>query len=118
MERYWCLRWLLQERIEEAPARVVRESLVRFEVLPLSVRLPEMPALVPGTRVRVRVGAVDLLEESLDCRYVGLIEDTAGAAAEPPGVFTAQDDARDPPTAQGDAPDPPTAKDSTQEAAR
>jgi exoribonuclease-2 len=69
MERYWCLRALVQEGVSEAPARVVRDTLVRFDGLPLVVRLPDLPPLAPDTPVRVVVGAIDLLAETVECRY-------------------------------------------------
>ena len=47
MERYWCLRWLLQEGVGETTARVVRESLLRLERLPLFLRCPSLPACNP-----------------------------------------------------------------------
>ncbi|HEY1329405.1 MAG TPA: ribonuclease catalytic domain-containing protein [Casimicrobiaceae bacterium] len=71
MERYWCLRALLQDGVTEAPARVIRDNLVRFERLPLVLRLPDLPALAPETPVRVSIGAIDLLGETLECRYAG-----------------------------------------------
>jgi exoribonuclease-2 len=71
MERYWCLRFLLQEAMSECTATVIRDTLVRFERLPLIVRLPDMPALASETRVRVAIGRVDLLEVTLECRYAG-----------------------------------------------
>ncbi|HEY7372259.1 MAG TPA: RNB domain-containing ribonuclease, partial [Polyangia bacterium] len=71
MERYWCLRALLQGDVAETTARVVRESLVRFERLPLTVRLADLPGLAPDTVVRVAVGAIDLLAETVECRYAG-----------------------------------------------
>ena len=43
MEHYWCLRWLLQEGVTETTATVIRENLVRFDRLPLVVRLADMP---------------------------------------------------------------------------
>ena len=76
MEHYWCLRWLLQERTAEASAAVIRESLVRFDRLPLVVRLPDLPALAPGTRVRVAIGRIDLLAATLECRYAGELSET------------------------------------------
>jgi len=72
MEHYWCLRWLLQERASECTASVIRETLVRFERLPLVMRLPDMPASSPDTRVRVAIGRIDLLDCTLECRYAGI----------------------------------------------
>jgi exoribonuclease-2 len=79
MERYWCLRWLLQEDTGETTARVVRDTLVRFERLPLTVRLPDLPGLPADTPVRIAIGAIDLLAETLECRYAGLVEAPATA---------------------------------------
>ena len=69
LEHYWCLRWLEQERVKEADAVVVRENLVRFERLPLAVRVPSLPELAPGTRVRLEVVNFDLLERTLACAW-------------------------------------------------
>lgn len=80
MENYWCLRWLLQEAVAEANAVVVRENLVRFEDLPLAVRVPSLPALAAGTRVRVAVVSVDLLERSLACAYRETLQPSSGEA--------------------------------------
>ena len=77
MEHYWCLRWLLQEGATQCAARVIRETLVRFDRLPLVVRLPDMPAQPADTPVRVAIGRIDLLACTLECRYAG-----GGAMAE------------------------------------
>jgi exoribonuclease-2 len=69
MEDYWCLRWLLQEGVTLAPAVVLRESLVRFEGLPLVARVPSLPALDPGTRVTLEIKAVELIERSVSCMF-------------------------------------------------
>lgn len=71
MEHYWCLRWLLQEGIREIDALVLRENLVRIEGLPLTVRVSSLPELELGTRVRIEIGGIDLLERTVDCRYAG-----------------------------------------------
>jgi exoribonuclease II len=71
LEHYWCLRWLLQEGVTETTASVIRENLVRFDGLPLVVRLPDLPAQAPETRIRVAVGRIDLLGATLECRYAG-----------------------------------------------
>ncbi len=71
MEHYWCLRWLQQENIAESEATVVRDNLVRFDGIPLYVRAPDLPALTPGTRVRVGVGQIDLLAAIVEVRFIG-----------------------------------------------
>ena len=48
---------------------VLRENLVRFEGLPLVTRVPSLPEAAPGTRVRVELKAVDLLERSVSALY-------------------------------------------------
>ena len=75
MEHYWCLRWLVQERITETTARVLRENLVRFERLPLIQRVADLPALACDTAIRLAIGRVDLLAATVECRYAGLVED-------------------------------------------
>jgi exoribonuclease-2 len=70
MEAYWSLRWLQQESVSTIGALVLRENLVRLEGLPLTVRVPSLPALDPGARVRLAIEAVDLLERSVACRFL------------------------------------------------
>lgn len=72
MEHYWCLRWLLQERITETQATVLRENVVRFDRLPLVVRLADLPNSPPESRVRVAIGAIDLLNATIECRVAGM----------------------------------------------
>lgn len=67
METYWCLRWLEQEGIAESDATVLRENVVRFDGLPLATRVPSLPDLEPGTRVRLAVQEIDLLERTVSC---------------------------------------------------
>ena len=80
MEDYWCLRWLEQERVTSAEATVWREGVVRFDALPLTTRVASLPALDPGTRVRLELRGVDLLERTVSCVY----RETLGRAAPPP----------------------------------
>lgn len=79
MEDYWCLRWLQQESVTAIEALVLRENVVRFEGLPLTARVPSLPAFDPGMRVRLDIGAVDLLERSVACVF----REALGRAAAP-----------------------------------
>ena len=83
MEIYWCLRWLAQERVAETDATVLRENLVRFERLPLTLRVPSLPEVESGTRVRLALEPPDLIERTVACTWratLGREEGTAAAA--------------------------------------
>jgi exoribonuclease-2 len=85
METFWTLRWLQQEGIRSLEAVVLRENLVRADSLPLVTRVPSLPALGPGTRVRLDIGQMDFLERTLPMTYretlgrngAGVEDDTA-----------------------------------------
>lgn len=69
LERYWCLRYLQQQNIEIVKASVLRESLVRLSGLPLICRAPSLPNLPFGTEVEMEIGAIDLWNLELSCRF-------------------------------------------------
>ncbi|BBJ24711.1 ribonuclease catalytic domain-containing protein [Candidatus Nitrotoga sp. AM1P] len=79
MERYWCLRWLLQENIQQAEALVLRENLVKFVHIPLVGRIPSLPELPPNTRVILEIGDIDLLDLNFNARFISKIEEEAPA---------------------------------------
>jgi exoribonuclease-2 len=81
MERYWCLRWLLQEDVTLSGAEVIREELVKLDHLPLFVRVSSLPALSPGTRVDVAVKDIDLFDLALHCEYRRKLDANAESAA-------------------------------------
>ena len=74
MERYWCLRWLLQENLSEVRGVVLREATVRIDGLPLVVRVPSLPDLAPGAHVMLGVGGIDLLDKILECTWQETLE--------------------------------------------
>jgi exoribonuclease-2 len=80
MERYWCLRWLLQQGAETVVGRVLRESLLRLEAIPLVVRVPSLPETPRGAAVRLSIEGIDLLEAEIRLRY---LEPAAELAANP-----------------------------------
>lgn len=77
MERYWCLRWLLQQGEPAVLAQVLRESLVRLDAIPLAARVPSLPELPRGTHVRLAIEGIDLLEAELRARYLALAPELA-----------------------------------------
>ena len=87
IERYWALRSLAQNGIAELDAAVMKDGLVRAETLPLVFRAAGAEPLPRGTRVRVRVGAADLLTLDLHATVVARLD--TGAA---PAVDAAADD--------------------------
>jgi exoribonuclease-2 len=99
MERYWCLRWLQQEKanletLPQTPSRVagegtneslrelivdaivLRENLVKVTGIPLIFRAPSLPESLPAnTRVQLAIGEIDLLDLNVQTRFVATIED-------------------------------------------
>ncbi len=82
MERYWTLRYLSQQHIEQCAATVLREGLVRVDGQPLVLPALGAADLPRGARVRVQFGAADLVTLELPCRVIEHL-DAAGAAAMP-----------------------------------
>jgi exoribonuclease-2 len=83
MERYWCLRWLLQEKIETVEATVLRENLCRFDALPLVVRVASLPSSKSGDRVLLDVSEIDVMELSLHCEFASRVEPAPGTESVP-----------------------------------
>ena len=75
MERYWCLRWLQQERIEQADAIVLRENLVKLTGIPLVFRVSSLPELPANTRVQLAIGEIDLLDLNVQTRFIAKVEE-------------------------------------------
>lgn len=70
MERYWCLRWLLQEKIQTIHAQVIKENLVKLDHIPLVTRVPSLPEMPPGTCVKLKLSEIDLFERSLLAEFL------------------------------------------------
>lgn len=81
MERYWMLRWLLQEDIRETGASVIREDLVRFDNLPLVTRAPSVAGVAPGAKVRLAISGIDLLDISFHAEYLETVAPPPDSAA-------------------------------------
>ena len=74
MEHYWCLRWMLQEKVTLSVAQVLRDNLVKFERIPLFLRVPSLPELDAGARVLLEIEGIDLIDNEVKARYKGPAE--------------------------------------------
>jgi exoribonuclease-2 len=74
LERYWMLRWLIQEDVQEVTAHVIREDLVRFDDLPMVTRAPSVTGVAPGSKIRLAISNIDLLDISFHAEYLGSLE--------------------------------------------
>ena len=74
MERYWCLRWLLQENINITGAQILKENLVKLDHLPLVARVPSLPDVAPETNVEVEISQIDLLELTFNAKFLRKLE--------------------------------------------
>jgi len=82
METYWSLRWLLQESRDTVEGSVIRENLVRLDGVPMVIRVGALPELASGTRVRLAIRQVDLVERSLDVQFREVLPAGPPAAVE------------------------------------
>jgi exoribonuclease-2 len=64
IERYWTLKYLQQQGITELEATVFKDNLARADTMPLVLPVLGAQGLARGTRVRVKLGAID--EVALD----------------------------------------------------
>jgi exoribonuclease-2 len=71
MERYWCLRWLIQEGVVTTSAEVIRENLVKIDRVPLMARMMSLPTLESGVKVELKISDIDLLELTFHAEYIG-----------------------------------------------
>ena len=80
IERYWTLKYIQQQNIDELTATVVKESTVRADNIPLVLQVTGANNLAKGTRVRVKLGSID--EMTLDVTATVIEKLTEGSAPE------------------------------------
>ncbi|WP_300553105.1 ribonuclease catalytic domain-containing protein [Limnohabitans sp. Rim8] len=95
MERYWTLRHVQQQGLEELDASLVKEMgggiwLVRADTLPLMFSVMGAQNLPRGARVRVKLADVDLM--ALDVRGTVIAHLDADAALDGMAVETDEDE--------------------------
>jgi exoribonuclease-2 len=81
IERVWTMRWRQQHAVSELDATTMKDGLVRCDALPLVFRASGCESLPRGSRVRVRIGACDLLTLDVHGSLVARIDDAAPVEA-------------------------------------
>ncbi|HXD43173.1 MAG TPA: RNB domain-containing ribonuclease [Ramlibacter sp.] len=93
MERFWTLKYLQQQGLQELVGTVFREGLVRADDLPLVLPVLGGAALPRGAKVRVKLGEIDLI--TLDVK--GTVSERLDTIPEP--MAAEEEEADDEPVA-------------------
>lgn len=84
MERYWCLRWLAQEKGEQntmqVEATVLKDEIVRLMDIPLVIKMPGMPQLARGAQVRLDLLRWDEVDLSVEARVLDVMQNAVANA--------------------------------------
>ena len=87
MERFWTLQYVQQKGITELVAGVFKDNMVRAEDIPLVLPVLGAQGLPRGARVRVKLGAIDLI--TLD--VMGTVVERLDAMADASTASSAED---------------------------
>ncbi len=82
MDSYWSLRWIEQEGLKDVEAAVIKGDLVRVEGLPLVQRIPGLPELERGRKVRLAVLSMDYVNVLFDAKLTAVLDETDDQAFE------------------------------------
>ncbi|WP_269901250.1 ribonuclease catalytic domain-containing protein [Paenalcaligenes faecalis] len=74
IERYWVLRWLQQQNIQQMSATVIKEDLVRFDSAPFVMRVPGLGELERGQQLMLDILSVNELDLTVEARLRELIQ--------------------------------------------
>ncbi|MDO8305366.1 ribonuclease catalytic domain-containing protein [Herminiimonas sp.] len=84
MERYWCLRWLSQEKGREdtmkVEATVLKDEILRLLDIPLVIKLPGMPQVARGSQVKLDLLRWDEVDLTIEARLLDITQDASGTA--------------------------------------
>lgn len=106
MERYWSLRWILQEGLKEIEAIVVKGDLVRIDRLPFMQRVPGLPEdLERGRKVRLQIMGCDLVDLVMDSRLIRVLDETDDVVEDLDDVDAVEEAMDAAPEAENDAPE-------------
>jgi exoribonuclease II len=80
IERYWTLKYLAQNDIQELDAAVMAGGLVRADTLPLVFRAIGADNLPRNARVRIKINGCDLLTLDVHAAVLSRIDEEAATA--------------------------------------
>ena len=81
MERYWCLQYLIQEKLTEVTATIWRDNLVRIDGMFYITKVPSLPELKVGTKVLLEIKHIDPLLMELNCKFKAAISSETSESA-------------------------------------
>ncbi|MCE7526077.1 ribonuclease catalytic domain-containing protein [Polynucleobacter sp. IMCC 30228] len=99
LEKYWCLRWLLQNNLPTAiTVRHLKEGMARAEFIPLHLPIPELASHGRLTRAMIEVTAVDLLQLTASTRVkeIEALVDVATVSTATDGIPKINDETANP----------------------
>jgi exoribonuclease-2 len=82
MERFWTLQYVQQKGITELVAGVFKDNMVRAEDIPLVLPVLGAQVLPRGARVRVKLGAMDLITLDISGTVLERLDTTVDAGSE------------------------------------
>lgn len=90
MERYWCLRWLSQEKAKEqtqednlkVEATVLKEEILRLIDIPLVIKLSGMPQVARGSQVKLDLLRWDEVDLTIEARLLDITQDASTNATD------------------------------------
>jgi exoribonuclease-2 len=83
MERYWSLRWLQQEGIEECDALMLREGMARLQGIPFVTRVTGAHDVAAGTAVRVTVERINVWDITVVCHLKDILVNEVKEGSDP-----------------------------------
>ena len=95
IERFWTLRYLTQNNIQELVGALFKDNLVRAESLPLVLPVVGAQGLPRGARLRVRLGAVDTIALDVTGSVIERLDAPTGDGAPAPDAAVSDDDSDD-----------------------
>ncbi len=93
IERFWTLRYLVQNEISELTATVMKDGLVRADTLPLVFKALGCEPLPRGAHVRVRITGTDEMTLDVHATLIERLEAEDAGAGEDPAAESEDDEA-------------------------